>query len=75
MTPEERVPLAPYSTLGVGGLARYFVEAHGEDDVCAALGWARDRGVALLVLGGGSNLLVADEGLRGLVLRLAGSLA
>jgi UDP-N-acetylmuramate dehydrogenase len=69
--PREQVPLAGYSTLGVGGPARYFVEAREEAEVLAALGWAASRGVALRVLGGGSNLVVADAGVDALVVRLA----
>lgn len=70
MTVRERIPLAPYCTLGVGGPARFFVEAGDEDAVVAALDWARRHGVPFRVLGGGSNLLVADEGVEVLVVRL-----
>jgi UDP-N-acetylmuramate dehydrogenase len=70
VTPEARVPLAPRTTLGVGGPARWLVEAATEDDVRAALAFARERSVPTLVLGGGSNLLVADRGFEGLVLRV-----
>ncbi|MGH7312980.1 MAG: UDP-N-acetylmuramate dehydrogenase, partial [Candidatus Rokuibacteriota bacterium] len=65
------MPLAPYCTLGVGGPARYFVEARDETMVQAALAWARRRGLAVRVIGGGSNLLVADEGVEALVIRIA----
>jgi UDP-N-acetylmuramate dehydrogenase len=67
----EHVPLGPLTTLGVGGSARYFVEARTEDDVRQALAWAKQRGVSLRVLGGGSNLVVADGGFDGLVLAVA----
>jgi len=66
----EEVPLGPLTTLRVGGPARYFVEARGEGEVIEALAWARARGLATLVLGGGSNLLVSDRGFDGLVLRV-----
>jgi len=66
---EEGAALAPRTTLGVGGPARYFVEAKDEDDVVEALAWAKDRQLRVAVLGGGSNLLVADRGFDGLVLR------
>jgi UDP-N-acetylmuramate dehydrogenase len=65
------VPLAPHTTLGVGGPARYFVEAEDEAAVLAALDWARPRALPVYVLGGGSNVVVADGGLPGLVLKLA----
>ena len=71
MTVREHVPLADHCTLGVGGPARYFVEARDEAAVLAASAWARARGLVLRVLGGGSNLLVADEGVDGLVVKIA----
>ncbi len=64
----EHEPLAPRTTLGVGGPARWLVEATSEAEVVAALAWAREHGLPTLVLGGGSNLLVADRGFEGLVL-------
>jgi UDP-N-acetylmuramate dehydrogenase len=67
----ENLPLAPLTTLQVGGLARYFVEACTEDDVCRAVAYARERELPLFVLGAGSNLLVADSGWPGLVLKIA----
>jgi UDP-N-acetylmuramate dehydrogenase len=67
----ENVPLAPLCTLGVGGRARFFVEAAEEDTVLEAVAWAARRGIELRVLGGGSNLVIADEGVDGLVLRVA----
>ena len=70
MVIEENKPLAPFTTFGVGGSARWFVEATSEAAIVEAVGWARSRGVALFVLGGGSNLLVSDSGFDGLVLRI-----
>jgi UDP-N-acetylmuramate dehydrogenase len=57
--------------MGVGGPARFFVEAADEAAVFAALRWALERGVDLHVLGGGSNLIVADAGVDGLVVKVA----
>jgi len=71
LTPRPDVPLAPYCTLGVGGPARWFLEATDEATVLAARDWARRRGVRVLVLGGGSNVVVPDEGVDALVLRVA----
>ncbi len=65
------VPLAPYTTFKIGGPARYFAEAAAENDILEGVGFARSRGLPLFVLGGGSNLLVSDEGFPGLVLRVA----
>jgi UDP-N-acetylmuramate dehydrogenase len=67
---EEQVPLAPRTTLGVGGAARYLVEARSESDVVEALTWAKQRGLRVRVLGGGSNLVAPDEGFDGLVLAM-----
>ncbi|MBZ5627820.1 MAG: UDP-N-acetylmuramate dehydrogenase [Acidobacteriia bacterium] len=67
----EHVPLAPLTTLQVGGPARYFAQAATPDDVRQAVDWANLRAVPLFVLGGGSNLVVADSGFPGLVLRIA----
>jgi UDP-N-acetylmuramate dehydrogenase len=70
MIPMENKPLAPFTTFGIGGPARWFTEAASEEDIVEATAWARERGVALFVLGGGSNLLVADAGFDGLVLKV-----
>ncbi len=64
------VPLAPLSTLGIGGPARWFVRATSAEAVAEAHAWSADRDVALFVLGGGSNLVLADEGFDGLVLQI-----
>src|SRR4029077_16779269 len=71
MTIQENVPLAPLTTLQVGGSARYFAELRREDDVREAAQFAKTGGLPLFVLGGGSNLVVADSGWPGLVLRIA----
>src|ERR1700674_1674641 len=71
MTIQENVPLAPLTTLQVGGSARYSAELRREDDVREAVQFAKTRDLPLFVLGGGSNLVVADAGWPGLVLRIA----
>ncbi|MGA7832799.1 MAG: UDP-N-acetylmuramate dehydrogenase [Terracidiphilus sp.] len=68
---EENKPLAPFTTFGIGGPARFFVEAASEEEIAEAAAWAEDRHLPLFVLGGGSNLLVSDAGFNGLVLRVA----
>jgi UDP-N-acetylmuramate dehydrogenase len=68
---KERQLLAPFTTFGIGGPARWFVEAATEADIAEASEWARERDAPLFVLGGGSNVLVADEGFPGLVLHVA----
>jgi UDP-N-acetylmuramate dehydrogenase len=66
----EHVPLAPYTTLEVGGPARFFAEAGNESQVVEALEFAEARNLPVFVLGGGSNIVVADAGFDGLVLRV-----
>ena len=71
MTIQENVRLAPLTTLQVGGAARYFAEARRDDEVREAVEFSKARGLPLFVLGGGSNLVVADSGWPGLVLKIA----
>lgn len=66
----EHAPLGQRTTIGVGGTARYLVEARAENDIVEALEWASRAGVAVRVLGGGSNLVVADAGFDGLVVAI-----
>ena len=68
---QENVPLSPLTTLRIGGPARFFVEARGEDEMLEAFSFAGRRGLPLFILGGGSNALVADEGFPGLVVHVA----
>lgn len=65
------MPLAPLTTLKIGGPARFFVKAHTPEDVVAAVKHARLNGLRLFVLGGGSNILVSDAGFDGLVVHIA----
>ncbi|MEU0518270.1 UDP-N-acetylmuramate dehydrogenase [Streptosporangium sp. NPDC006007] len=65
------VRLAPYTTLGLGGPARAFVAAGSAEEIVELVAEADRSGEPVLVLGGGSNLVVADEGFDGLVVRVA----
>jgi UDP-N-acetylmuramate dehydrogenase len=67
---QENVPLAPLSTLGVGGPARFYARALDREAVETGAAWADARGLPLFVLGGGSNVVIADEGHPGLVLHV-----
>ncbi|HOF86496.1 MAG TPA: UDP-N-acetylmuramate dehydrogenase [Armatimonadota bacterium] len=67
---DEHVPLAPLTTIGVGGAARYLARVRGRAGVRAAVTWAADAGVPLMALGRGSNMLIGDDGFPGLVLRV-----
>jgi UDP-N-acetylmuramate dehydrogenase len=68
---EENVLLAPFTTLKIGGPARYFVRARTESDITGAVRYARKLKLPLFVLGGGSNLVVPDSGFDGMVLQVA----
>src|SRR5207245_1954641 len=67
---QENVALAPLTTLKVGGPARYFVQAYTIAEVSESVSLARSRNLALLVLGGGRNLVISDAGWPGLVLKI-----
>jgi UDP-N-acetylenolpyruvoylglucosamine reductase len=69
------VPLSRYTTLGTGGPARWFDTPETVDELVARLEWADEERLPVAVVGLGSNLLVADEGFPGVVLKLAGALA
>ena len=71
MNLREHVPLAPLTTLGLGGPARWLAECRGEAHVREALAFADERALPVFVLGGGSNVVVADAGFPGLVLQVA----
>jgi UDP-N-acetylmuramate dehydrogenase len=70
-TVRERVALAGYTTLGLGGPAARFIEAGTDEEIITAVRDADLKGDPVLVLGGGSNLVVADEGFAGTVIRIA----
>ena len=75
MNIEERVPVARLTTVGIGGPARAFVRPESVAELEKALAWAAGRGLPVVAIGLGSNLLAADEGVDALVVRLAGELA
>ena len=70
MLPQENIPLAPLTTFRIGGPARFFVEAKSHGDVQEAVAFGKSRNLPLFILGGGSNLVVADSGWPGLVLKV-----
>lgn len=66
----ENIALKPYTTFKVGGPARFFLEAKTLFEIEDGVLWAKKQGVALAVLGAGSNLLVSDQGFPGLVIHI-----
>jgi UDP-N-acetylmuramate dehydrogenase len=71
LVPRRDVPLAERTTLKLGGPAEFLTSAADASELAAALDWARARGLDVCLLGGGSNVVVADAGIRGLVLTLS----
>lgn len=67
---KENIELKNLTTLKIGGLARFFVSAESENDVVEAAAFAEEHDLEIFVLGGGSNVLIADEGFDGLVLQI-----
>jgi len=72
---ERDYPLARLTTVRAGGDAELFARPGSERELIELLEWAAAEGLAVEVVGSGSNLLVSDSGVRGLVLKLAGGLA
>ena len=68
---QENIPLAPLTTLKVGGSARYFARIETKDDLLQAVDFAHDEELPTFLLGGGSNVLVSDRGFGGIVLQMA----
>lgn len=71
MNIQENIALGPFTTFRVGGPARYLIDASTEADIKEALAFAVEKQLSLFVLGGGSNLVIADDGWPGLVLKIA----
>ena len=68
---QENVPLAEFTTFKIGGKARFVVSAQSENEVVEALEFAEQNNLKIFILGGGSNVLIADNGFDGLVLQIA----
>jgi UDP-N-acetylenolpyruvoylglucosamine reductase len=75
VTIEENVALGRLTTVGIGGLAKRFARPQSLAELERAIAWAADEGLAVVTVGLGSNLLIADEGVDALALRLEGELA
>jgi UDP-N-acetylmuramate dehydrogenase len=72
IAPRRNVPLAGFTTFGIGGPADLLLDVHAEEEVVATCARLRSEGQSLTFLGGGSNVLVGDLGVRGAVLRFHG---
>ena len=76
---KKNIPLAPYTTFKIGGPAKFFAEAGGADEIKKLCEWAKENlfrlpaGRQILILGGGSNILISDKGFGGLVIKVQNS--
>ena len=70
MNIQENVLLSPYTTFHLGGPARFFVCVQTIDEAREALAFAAKRSLPVLILGGGSNMLIGDRGFPGLVIKM-----
>ncbi len=70
MTILENIPLAPYTTFGIGGNAEFFTVVSSKEDLFEVLSFAEQRNIPFFILGGGSNILITDRGIKGLVIKI-----
>ena len=71
MNIQKNIPLAQYTTFKIGGAAKFFCEVKSEEEILEALKFAQEKNLPIFVLGGGSNVLVSDEGFDGLVIKIS----
>ncbi|MDX9913108.1 MAG: UDP-N-acetylmuramate dehydrogenase [Candidatus Moranbacteria bacterium] len=69
----KNVPLAPQTTFKIGGEARFFVEVNNDAQIIEAVNYAQENDLAVFILGGGSNVLISDNGFDGLVIKIKNS--
>lgn len=70
---KKNVPLSQYTTFRIGGPAKYFVEIKNQEELMEALNFSKKENLDFFILGGGSNLLVSDDGFSGLVIKMRNS--
>lgn len=68
---EKNINLAPLTTFKIGGPAKYFCQVKTEEELIQVIKWAKKKKVPYFVMGGGSNLLISDQGFKGLVIKLS----
>ena len=66
---QANIPLAPHTTFKIGGSAKFYLEASAPEELAEAVAWAKQKSEKYFILGGGSNLLVADKGFDGLIIK------
>lgn len=68
---QKDIPLAQFTTFRIGGPAKFFIEVKEKDDLPEAIKWAKENKEKFYILGGGSNVIINDKGVDGLVIRMA----
>src|SRR3989344_3663842 len=71
MNIKENILLAPYTVFNIGGPADFFCEVKNKEELVEVLDWARDNKTPFFIMGAGSNLLVSDDGFRGLAIKMS----
>jgi len=67
---KKNIILAPHTSFGIGGPAEYFIEVKGGKEIKQAISWAKKQKIQYHILGGGTNVLVSDKGVKGLVIKI-----
>ena len=73
MQMQRNISLSQYTSFKIGGAAQYFCLAKTAPEIISAIQWAKNQGLPFFILGGGSNLLVNDKGVRGVVIKVQSS--
>jgi UDP-N-acetylmuramate dehydrogenase len=67
---QQNIPLLKYTTFRIGGPAKFFVEVKNEEELIEAFKYAKNNNLEYFILGGGSNLLVSDDGFNGITIKV-----
>ena len=66
---QQNVPLAPYTTVKIGGPADFFINTQNSKEFAEAIEYGQKNNLPITILGNGSNVLISDSGIRGLVIK------
>lgn len=70
ITPQQNIPLAPFTTIRLGGAAQEYIACQTKEDIVSALSYAQEKSLPIHILGGGSNTIFSDKGFTGLVIHI-----
>src|SRR5437868_14629773 len=66
---QKNIPLAPYTTFGIGGPADYFIKVQSIDELIKVVHYSKENNLPYFILGTGANILIGDKGFRGIVIK------